>query len=550
MVKRPPKKESKMKQKQRQNQNVTVNIGTLAKKPRSRKPTKPRQAPQPQQSTIVTRGPTTFYQQPQPQPQGQSINELYKLIQQQAQANQPAQQQTTASIVPPPKVEDTPKAENDLERIRKARVAKFDKPELEKVFEQQSSEVGLEDSAYRDFNKLRSITQLFREAESKQGELQVSLLNEVAPPPSINLHPLRRIVPDYVEPNLSLQPSSLFAPPSPVSSQSSHGFLEVFSNSPSLELRQNAQSLLSEFEPDEEKLPEYMKPAYMRSQSFLSTRGEPLSIRTGIPAPSKDDRLLALEERKRILREQKNELELSSPFIEQGPEIQQETIEVPEPLQPEPAPEPEPPQPQLNRRELYVQLAIAIGLESKYPKLNNMSVARLENLIIDNMTHDFDLPFEIPEDKDIPAYISQIQLSPKPPSPTSPKKGSANLPPIIQQPPEETPLVQLLNPTPEPSLVATAAAEPSLAAAAEEPSLAAVSQAQLIALQGTPKAQLMAFAKNLGVQTSSGMSGKHLTTELIKQNIYDKMGRDFEIPTFTGKKPGPPKQSGRSINIE
>jgi len=59
----------------------------------------------------------------------------------------------------------------------------------------------------------------------------------------------------------------------------------------------------------------------------------------------------------------------------------------------------------------------------------------------------------------------------------------------------------------------------------------------------------MAFAKNLGVQTSSGMSGKHLTTELIKQNIYDKMGRDFEIPTFTGKKPGPPKQSGRSIDI-
>ena len=46
MVKRPPKKESKMKQKQRQNQNVTVNIGTLAKKPRSRKPTKQRQEPQ------------------------------------------------------------------------------------------------------------------------------------------------------------------------------------------------------------------------------------------------------------------------------------------------------------------------------------------------------------------------------------------------------------------------------------------------------------------------------------------------------------------------
>jgi len=389
MVKRPPKKESKMKQKQRQNQNVTVNIGTIAKKSRSRKPTKPRQAPQPPQSTIVTRGPTTFYQQPQPQPQGQSINELYKLIQQQAQANQPAQQPTPASIVPPPKVEDIPKAVNDLERIRKARVAKFDKPELEKVFEQQSSEVGLEDSAYRDFNKLRSMTQLFRGAETKQQDLdlQVSLLNEVAPPPSVNLFPSRRIVPDYEEPNLSLQPSSLFAPPSPVSSQ---GFLEVFSNSPSLELRQNAQSLLSEFESDEEKLPEYM-----RSQTFASTR-ETASIRTGIP--SKEDRLLALEERKRILREQKNELgpiepksELDDLFIEGTSEFQPDTTEVPNILnavapEPELAPvaQPEPAPVKLTTKELYFRLAQALGFESRY-KLDNMSVSRLEDILVDKM---------------------------------------------------------------------------------------------------------------------------------------------------------------------
>ena len=214
--------------------------------------------------------------------------------------------------------------------------------------------------------------------------------------------------------------------------------------------------------------------------------------------------------------------------------------------QPPPAPAPE----QLTTKELYFRLAKALGFESRYPKLNNMSASRLEDTLVDEMPDEFD----IPENKDILAYISQIHLAPKPLPPKAPKKevyrGSANLPPIVRPPPEETPLSQLLNPTPEPSLLATAAAEPSLAAAAEEPSLAAVSQAQLIASQGTPKAQLMAFAKNLGVQTSSGMSGKHLTTDEIKQNIYDKMGRDFEIPTFTGKKPGPPKQSGRSINIE
>jgi hypothetical protein len=57
--------------------------------------------------------------------------------------------------------------------------------------------------------------------------------------------------------------------------------------------------------------------------------------------------------------------------------------------------------------------------------------------------------------------------------------------------------------------------------------------------QGTPKEQLVAFAKNLGVKTSSGVSGRHLKTELIIQNIRTKMGPDFEIPTFIGKKPGP-----------
>ena len=57
--------------------------------------------------------------------------------------------------------------------------------------------------------------------------------------------------------------------------------------------------------------------------------------------------------------------------------------------------------------------------------------------------------------------------------------------------------------------------------------------------QGTPKEQLVAFAKNLGVKTSSGVSGRHLKTELIIENIHKKMGADFEIPTFLGKKPGP-----------
>ena len=80
------KKEPKMKQKQKQQQNVVVNIGSIAKpapKKRGRKP-KALQAQQPQQAQVITRGPTTFYQQPQAIQQPQhNINEIFRLIQQQ-----------------------------------------------------------------------------------------------------------------------------------------------------------------------------------------------------------------------------------------------------------------------------------------------------------------------------------------------------------------------------------------------------------------------------------------------------------------------------------
>ena len=130
------KKEPKMKQKQKQQQNVVVNIGSIAKpaqKKRGRKP-KALQAPQSQQAQVITRGPTTFYQQPQsiqqPQPQ-HNINEIFRLIQQQQQASAPASTASlipSVSIAPPPVVETPQPRENTLEKVRRARVAKFEKP--------------------------------------------------------------------------------------------------------------------------------------------------------------------------------------------------------------------------------------------------------------------------------------------------------------------------------------------------------------------------------------------------------------------------------------
>ena len=255
------KKEPKMKQKQKQQQNVVVNIGSIAKpapKKRGRKP-KALQAPAQKQSTVITRGPTTFYQQPQAlaiQPRN-DINEIFRLIQQQQQASAPA---STASLIPsvvsiaPPPVVETPQPqENTLEKVRKARRAKFEKPaleravepsvltsteeeatgfslediasraqrELEKAFkkpalsevlEGHNAGIGLEDKAYQDFQQVRNLTTLFKQADQK--ERQVSMLNEPAPTPSINIHQPEAITTvETVKPSFALEEASIIATP-------------------------------------------------------------------------------------------------------------------------------------------------------------------------------------------------------------------------------------------------------------------------------------------------------------------------------------------------
>ena len=168
MTKRPVRKDPKIqKQKQKQQQNVVVNIGTgtIAKK---RKPRQTKHKAQSKQDAnilkgIITRGPNTFYQQPQPQQvqQSSNINELFRLIQQQQRESIPTAPtaggtflnpvQPTASIVPPPAATTEAKQENDLEKVRKARVEKFQKPTLQTVFNIEPT--GQEDEAYQSFQR-------------------------------------------------------------------------------------------------------------------------------------------------------------------------------------------------------------------------------------------------------------------------------------------------------------------------------------------------------------------------------------------------------------
>ena len=177
------KKEPTIKQKQKQQQNVVVNIGTIAKKRKPRQ-TKPKQPPKQDakqaqiQQGIITRGPSTFYQQPQPaassrvgmQPEQSqpNINELFRLIQQQQRVSVPEPPavggtflnpvQAASSIVPEPVAQPT--RENELEKIRKARTEKFATPAIElktpaliRVLEEENAGLGLEDKAYQGFKE-------------------------------------------------------------------------------------------------------------------------------------------------------------------------------------------------------------------------------------------------------------------------------------------------------------------------------------------------------------------------------------------------------------
>ena len=533
MTKRQPtKKEPKMKQKQKQQQNVIVNIGTTkpAPKKRGRKPKAPPKQDAKQEPVIITRGPNTFYQQPQPQQQSivqppqqpqHNINDIFRLIrQQQAPTPEPA------SIIPPPIAEEAPKQENDLEKVRKARRAKFEKPALERAIEQsaltqaeeestrlglkafepkQSSLItaieeenkglGLEDKAYQDFQQVRDLTALFRQAEQK--EAQTSLLGEPAPAPSVNFEQPERIATkESATPLLALEESELLATPKTKGlglnfASVIQGRRGLFSGLSTKERADEFNTQTKERYPDQLRGKSPLPPVKTSKSPFFVSESDPLSLLSVI--------------------EQSN---AQLPDILQGGEVSIPTKD--DPIAQE------------------LELGFALNTPVTYGPISELNLGE------------------------------QQAEEPPPPPQQEVYEGGEFLPPIIQ-PVETKPIIeQLLAPRAEPSLIASVEGE---ARAPDE-----LVTEQLV--KGAPKAEpetrtpsqrLIAFVRQLnedkkqeiesrGEKYSSktdGIKYSHLGYEQIVRNIQTKKGPDFVIPDFAvDAKPRGRKASKAEVDID
>ena len=131
------------------------------------------------------------------------------------------------------------------------------------------------------------------------------------------------------------------------------------------------------------------------------------------------------------------------------------------------------------------------------------------------------------------------------PEPTAPVYKGGKLLPAIVQPVATDPVIkQLFAPRVEPSLaeaIGTEVVRPADQYTTETLVKGLPEAEARDAPTGKPKEQLIALAKSLGVDTSSGIANKHLKTAEIQQRIRDKMGTDYAIPVFKARKPGPQK---------
>jgi hypothetical protein len=569
MVKRiaTPKKEPKMKQKQKQQQNVIVNIGSIAKpapKKRGRKP-KPKTAPQPQQAQIITRGPTTFYQQPQaqaiqqPQPRN-DINEIFRLIQQQQQAQAPASTASlipSVSIAPPPVVETPQPQENTLEKVRRARRAKFEKPALERaleksvltsaeeeatgfglediaskaqrdlekaftkpalseVLEGHNAGIGLEDKAYQDFQKVRDLTALFR-----QKEQQVSMLNEPAPAPSINIHQPEAIATvETAKPSFALEEASIIA--TPKTKGLGLNYASVIQGRRDLLNRRPLFSAIPTVEKTNEFIeqvkghtPAPLAPLKTSKAPFFVSEKEPLSLLNVIEQSNLDP----------------------NPEILQGGEVA--VGEGKDPV-------------------------LAFAFPDDERRVASASSANKSSL-------SFLLPDEPPPQEEATG-ITELNLGQAeelPPPPTAEEEvyqGGEFLPAIIQPKEEASTIKQLLGPKVEPSLLGAAAAEEVRQADVytTEQLVKGKPEGEIDISQytGTPTQKLIAFVQDLNKQIKTikgdaytkkdNIKYSHSNYEEMIRNIQTKKGPDFFIPDFTveAKQRGRPKGKATKEDVE
>lgn len=502
MVKRiAVKKEPKMKQKQKQQQNVVVNIGSIAK-PRKPRQTKPKQ-PKPDNKPIaqihqgiLTRTPNTFYQQPQPvpqpiiqpQPQTQTINEIFRLIQQQQRTNIPdAPQiggnlinQTPISIAPPPVVEAPIKAENDLERIRKARIGKFEKPALQKVFEKEP--LGQENAVFQGLVPPTNLTAVFGLTERK--ETNPSLLGEIRTEPNlftdpINVHPKQRITEETVKPSLTLEPSSLTETPN----KRRQG---VFLN-----YKSALSELTGEFKEQSALFGELLASKKVATLRALTSEAAAAEAQLNLP-PVKTTKPFFVDEKDplSLLETIEQSSENTELEILQGGEVPVGGSSVGTPDEPP---------------------------EEEFGGIKEIKVGEQKQ-----------------EEKPVlvPAY-----------------QGGEFLPAIIQPPEETSTIKQLLVPKVEQSLVAAAVEEvrPPDAYRTEQ-LVKGAAEAEIP--EGTPKFRLFMLAQNLGADLST-TGGNKLRTDEIKRRIIDKMGEGYVIPNFKAeaKKPGPKGKATKEAEV-
>jgi hypothetical protein len=399
-------------------------------------------------------------------------------------------QPAASSIVPELAAVAEPKRENELEKIRKARTEKFTTPAIElktpaliRVVEEENAGLGLEDKAYQGLKEQPTKMKVVFD-QAAQDELQLSIFGEADPGASINLHPAEIIAPNQVKPNIDLPASELLSPPA----------------TKGLNFRNALRGLVSEARENKD----FFETAESENWPVIDVKQDRLR-------ELREQRLAAIKTTLKPKEEPKSlvsQVEQETDIVEEGTEP---IITSPDPAASSLA----------GGQPVDVELAFA------FP-----SPAAIEPPVAEEKSAITEL--NLGEQKQEPE-----------PEPTAPVyKGGKLLPAIIQPVATDPVIKQLFAPRVEPSLaeaIGTEVVRPADVYTTETLVKGLPEAEATDAPTGKPKEQLIAFAKSLGVDTSSGIANKHLRTAEIQQRIRDKMGTDYEIPVFKARKPGPQK---------
>ena len=389
------------------------------------------------------------------------------------------------------------RAQRELEKA-------FKKPALSEVLEGHNAGTGLEDKAYQDFQAVRDLTTLFRQAEQK--EQQVSMLNEPAPAPSINIHQPEAIkTVETVKPSFALEEASIIA--TPKTKGLGLNYASVIQGRRDL---LNRRSLFSAV-PTVEKVNEFMEqtkehasallvPVKTSKAPFFVSEKDPLSLLNVIEQSNTDPNPEILQ--------------TGEVVVGEGAPVSKEPI-----------------------------MAFAFPDEPPPQEEATGGITELN--------------------------LGQTEELPPPPTEEEVYQGVEFLPAIIQPKEDASTIKQLLAPKAEPSLLGAAAAEEvrqadvytteQLVKGKPEPE----GEIDVSQYTGTPTQKLISFVQDLNRQTKNrkgdaydarkdNIKYSHSKYDETIRNIQTKKGPDFYIPDFTvdAKPRGRPKGKGKATKEE